>query len=143
MMKEQTLFTFGYLSSTSERIISELIALKIPLIDIRFRPVAKNHRYMPDAFRSRPGAIYIYIHELGNENYKAALNGKFEETDILIPHMDVGLSCLNDVFDEHGKAAIFCACSSRKTCHRAVVAQAAHERYGVKVVHLPLPRRSH
>jgi len=39
-MKEPTLYTFGYLATRSERIITELIAVKTPVVDIRSAHIA-------------------------------------------------------------------------------------------------------
>src|SRR5579875_452315 len=121
-MKEQTLYTFGYLHRKAERIITELIALRIPLVDIRFKPDSKNWRYKQEALRSRSGIIYLHIVELGNELYKDALNGTFTEQHIQLHAPDTGLARLKEVLDKYDSAAIFCACANKTTCHRIVVA---------------------
>jgi hypothetical protein len=38
----KTLYTFGYLSAKAERMINEFIAVKTPLVDIRFSPTSRN-----------------------------------------------------------------------------------------------------
>lgn len=135
-MKEQTLYTFGYLSSKAERIITELIATHTPLVDIRFNPTSKNWRYTRETLRGRPGIIYVHIVELGNELYKEALTGKFTEPHVQLHAPDNGLTRLKEeVLDKYGRAALMCACTSKK-CHRFNVAALACERLGVKIVHL-------
>lgn len=136
-MKEQTLYTFGYLSSKAERIIIELIALRIPLVDIRFNPTSKRWEWTQDSLQSRLASLYTWIPELGNELYKGALTGKFTEPRIKLHAPDTGLVRLKgEVLDKYGRAAIFCACANKTTCHRMTVAGLAQEQLGVKVVHL-------
>ncbi len=131
-----TLYTFGYLQSRAERIISELIAVKTPIVDIRFSPTSHNYRYTQEALQSRPGILYFHIVELGNELYKDALTGQFAEPHIRLHARDEGLKRLKEILDTHKRAAIFCACSSKKTCHRIAVSELAKERFGVQVIHL-------
>ena len=131
-----TLYTFGYLNSRAERIISELIALKTPIVDIRFNADSKNWRYTQTAFMHRPGISYYYIKALGNEWYKEALANKHEKPHVKLHDEQTGLIELRSILDRHGKAAIFCACANKTTCHRITVANLAHEQLGVKVVHL-------
>jgi hypothetical protein len=133
----QTLYTFGYLSTKAERIFKELIAVRTPIIDVRYKPVSKHWQYMQSAIRQRDGIIYFYIKELGNEWYKEALAGKFQEPHIKLHAPEEGLAKLQAVLEEYGRAAIFCACSSKKTCHRIEVAKLAQERIaGLEVIHL-------
>jgi hypothetical protein len=133
---EQTLYTFGYLSGKAERIITELIAVSTPIIDIRFRPASKNWRYTQEAISTRTGIIYLHIVELGNEWYKEALSGKFTEPHIKLHAPETGLARLQATLDTYGRAAIFCACSSHKNCHRTEVARLAKESLGVRIIHL-------
>ncbi len=135
-MAQQTLFTFGYLSSRAERIITELIALKIPVVDVRFSPVSRNWRYTQAAMQRRDGILYHHIVELGNELYKEALSASHTEPHIKLHAPETGLARLGAILDEHGRAAIFCACSNKTKCHRIAVAQLAQEQLHVKVVHL-------
>ncbi|EFH79553.1 DUF488 family protein [Ktedonobacter racemifer] len=135
-MSQKTLYTFGYLAGRAERIIAELSALNTPLVDVRFNPDSKNWRYTQGALRSRLGARYFHIRELGNELYKEALTGHYDEPHIKLADVDAGLARLAEVLDAHGRAAIFCACSSKTKCHRIEVARLAADRLGVKVVHL-------
>lgn len=132
----QTLYTFGYLSSKAERIFSELIALRTPIVDIRFHPDSHNWRYKQESVAARPGIYYVYIKELGNEWYKEALTGKFTEPHIKLHAPDTGLEKLQAVLNQYQRAAIFCACASKTTCHRSVVAELARTRLGVQIVHL-------
>ena len=135
-MGQQTLYTFGYLCGRTERIITELIALKTPIIDVRFNPDSKNWRYKQDAWQARTGITYLHIVELGNELYKEALTGKFTEPHVRLHAPETGLAKLKEVLDRHGRAAIFCACANKKTCHRIQVAELAREQYGMKIIHL-------
>jgi hypothetical protein len=98
--KQQTLYTFGYLSSRGERIFKELIAVRTPIID-------------------------------------EALNSGFSEPHIKLHSPEVGLEKLQAILDEYKRAAIFCACSSKLTCHRIDVANLAKQRIaGLQVIHL-------
>lgn len=131
-----TLYTFGYLSGRAERIFQELIAYKTPIVDIRFSPDSRNPKWKQRAIAARPGILYHHIQELGNTLYKQALTGQFTEPHIEIADMDSGLSRLAAILQEHTRAAIFCACSSKTNCHRLVVSSEAQARLGVRVIHL-------
>jgi uncharacterized protein (DUF488 family) len=135
-MSNATLYTFGYLTGRAERTLQELIALKTPIVDVRFSPDARQYQWTKEALESRAGIIYYWIRDLGNENYKSALTGKFQELRIKIHDKATGLIELSAILDEHGHAALMCACSSKKTCHRIEVASLAKERLGVQVIHL-------
>lgn len=130
------LYTFGYLAGRSERIITELIAVKTPIVDIRFNPDSKNWKWKQAAIAARDGIIYHHIQALGNDLYKDALSGQFTEPHIKLHDIDTGLAALGAILQEHGRAAIFCACSSKTKCHRIEVARLAKERLGVQIVHL-------
>lgn len=137
-----TLFTFGYLHSRAERIFTELIALHIPVVDIRYNATSNRSEYLGEAIRQRAGIIYYAIPELGNKRYIENLNGKFTEPVVEIADLERGLDFLKSILDEHGKAAIFCACSNVSQCHRKkFVAEQAQRSFGVEVVHLPVARR--
>lgn len=131
-----TLYTFGYLAGNSERVIRELIAVKTPLVDVRFNPDSKNWKWKQAALAARGGIIYHHIPELGNELYKEALTGQFTEPHIKLHNIDMGLARLSEVLAHHGRAAIFCACSNKTRCHRIEVARLAKERLGVQIIHL-------
>jgi hypothetical protein len=131
-----TLYTFGYLSARAERIFQELIAVRTPIVDIRFSPDSRNPHWKQDAIAARPGIIYHHIQELGNELYKQALTGQFTEPHIQIADIDTGLTRLEAILQEHKRAAIFCACSSKTKCHRLTVATEAQARLSVQIIHL-------
>jgi len=131
-----TLYTFGYLSARSERIITELIAVRTPLVDIRYNPTSRHWQYTQDALSKRAGDLYFHLVELGNENYQSALDGKYQEPGVKFHDLETGLIRLSVLLSDYGRAAIFCACSSKKTCHRIRVAELAKERLGVWVIHL-------
>lgn len=131
-----TLYTFGYLSARADRIFTELIAVKTPIIDIRFNPDSRNPIWKQAAIAARPGIIYQHIPALGNELYKEALTGHFTEPHIKIADIDTGLALLGGVLEQYGRAAVFCACSSKTKCHRMEVARRASEVLAVQIVHL-------
>lgn len=135
-MKQLTLFTFGYLSGRAERIITELIAVKTPIVDIRFNPDSKNWKWKQNVIAARNGILYSHIPDLGNELYKDALSGQFTEPHIKLHNIENGLALLDEILTQHGRAAIFCACGSKTKCHRIEVARLARERLGVRVIHL-------
>lgn len=132
----QSLYTFGYLNPKAEKIITELVAIKTPLVDVRYHPASRNYRYTQDALQRRLGGLYVWIQELGNELYKEALTGAYDEPHIKLHAPDYGIARLQAVLEQHGRAAIFCACNNRIKCHRIAVAQLAKEQLGVKVYHL-------
>lgn len=133
-MQEQTLYTFGYLSGRAERIITELIAVKTPVVDVRFSPTSTKYAYTQEILRHRDNIIYYHIPDLGNEWYKEAR--KTSGPYIQLHAQETGLAALKEILDAYGRAAIFCACNNKTTCHRMLVARLAHEQFGVKVIHL-------
>lgn len=134
---QQTLYTFGYLSPKGERIISELITVRTPLVDVRFNPDSRNWRYKQETLQARQGAIYRHIVELGNELYKDALSGEYTEPHIKLHAPGEGLAKLKAILDEFGRAAVFCACSNKTRCHRIEVARLARAAWPeLKIVHL-------
>lgn len=135
-MKQHTLYTFGYLSSRAERIINDLITVNTPIIDVRMNPDSKNFRYTQEAFSKRPGITYYHVGELGNELYKEALTGAFTEPHIKLHEPEAGIAKLKEILDTYGRAAIFCACSDSKKCHRMRIAALAEAQLKVKVYHL-------
>jgi uncharacterized protein (DUF488 family) len=135
------LFTFGYLSSRAERIFAECIALRIPCVDIRYSPTSNKAACLGETLCQRDGIIYYAVPELGNKRYVENLNGTFQEAVIEIANLERGLDILKSILDEHGKAAIFCACASWEHCHRGLVADEAHNLFGLEIVHLPVKRR--
>ena len=135
-MKEPTLYTFGYLATRSERIISELIAVKTPVVDIRFSPYSRRWQYNQSVLSTRSGIIYHYIGELGNELYKEALTGNYTEPHVKLHDPECGLVKLQAILETHGRAALLCACASHTRCHRSTVADLARERLFVKIIHL-------
>ena len=136
-----TLYDFGYLHSAAERVIKELIALRIPLVDIRFHADSRNHRYTQEGFTGRRGVIYRHIPDLGNTLYKEALSGRFTEPLINLADPDRGLIVLGGILAQHNRCAVFCACSSRTNCHRMEVVRLAREKFGCEIVHLPIGGR--
>lgn len=133
-MKQSTLYTFGYLCGRGERIINELIALRTPIVDIRYSPTSRNWKYTQESMMARDNIMYHHIPALGNELYKEARNvsGPY----IKLHNPSAGLAMLKYILDQDNRAAIFCACNNKTTCHRILVAQMAREQFGVKVVHL-------
>ncbi len=132
-----TLYTFGYLSPRSGRIVSELLAVGAMLVDIRFKPTSRHPEWCYHALCGRyPGNVYVHVPELGNERYKEALGGNFAEPYIKLHDVERGLMRLGRLLDAYNKrVALFCACNTPH-CHRFEVARLAHERFGVPVHHL-------
>jgi uncharacterized protein (DUF488 family) len=131
-----TLYTMGYLAARSEKKLSELIALGIPLIDVRYNPDSKRWQWTKDVLESKAGLIYHWVQNLGNLNYKAAINGHFTESDIQIKDIDAGLTQLAEILSKYSKACLLCACADKSRCHRSVVACEAVIKLGVKIVHI-------
>lgn len=131
-----TLYTFGYLSAKAERTITELITVKTPIIDVRYSPTSKHYCFTQESMRTRAGIDYYHIQTLGNTLYKEALTGEYKEPHIQIAYLDAGLQTLHTLLEQHHRAAIFCACTSKTKCHRVHVANEYKARYSVQIVHL-------
>jgi uncharacterized protein (DUF488 family) len=50
------------------------------------------------------------------------------------------LDLLRRDLPEHGAASLFCVEADPEACHRSIVAERLHSRYGIEVVHLRPPR---
>jgi uncharacterized protein (DUF488 family) len=136
MTKQPTLYTFGYLAGNSARVLSELQTVQTPIVDVRFSPTSKRWQWQHEALVASLGDSYTWIKELGNELYKEAITGKFNEPHIKISSPETGLAKLNEILEIKGRAAIFCACANKTQCHRIEVARLAKEQLKVRVIHL-------
>jgi hypothetical protein len=135
MITRQTLYTFGYLDPKRQHIVKELKLLSIPLVDIRYSPSSKRYEWQQSYLKNLWGIQYFWIQDLGNENYRAALNGSYTEPQIKLHNPERGLVQLGQILQKFGHAAIFCACHS-KQCHRFLVAEMAKEQLDCTIVHL-------
>lgn len=127
-----TLYTFGYLHSSSKRTVAELVALKTPLVDIRKSPQSERIEWCQEMLQQERGLIYSWLPDLGNDLF-GHHNG-----DIEIHNLDAGMEALSRILYTYGRACIMCACSHPNSCHRLTVSDEAERRFpGVRVVHLP------
>jgi uncharacterized protein (DUF488 family) len=132
-----TLYTFGYQCGRAARIVADLqhIQHPFPFVDVRNNPDDGKWEWKREYLRQQQSRmLYYWIKNLGNAKYQASMQSV--EPIIEIVDMDSGLEELAPILEEHGRAAIFCACANGKRCHRMHVALAARERLGVQVVHL-------
>lgn len=141
MSTKKTLYTFGYLHSSANRVFSEMISLHVPCVDIRYSATSHKLEYNGYILKQKQGLVYAHIPELGNTRYLENLNGDFREPIIDIANMDAGMEALSLITMQHSSVAIFCACSDVEHCHRKVVAEEAHRRYGWEIVHLPVKKK--
>lgn len=127
-----TLYTFGYNNARSKQTLAELIALGVPLLDIRKNPNDGALVWMRDMLLQERGLTYEWVEALGNDLY-ARHNG-----DIQIHNIDVGMQVLERAFASSSRVCIMCACADAPTCHRLVVSDEAERRFpGIYVIHLP------
>ena len=130
------LYTFGYLQTRSKQMLSDLKALFVPLVDVRFNPVSSHWEWNQRVLRDSLGSLYYHIPDLGNELYKVAHCSSFIEPKIKIHNIDRGLKQLKDILDRQRKAAIFCACASKR-CHRFEIARQCEAVFpSLKIIHL-------
>ncbi len=131
-MTTPTLYTMGYLHSSSTRTLQELVALKTPLVDIRKSPHSERFEWDQDMLKSEKGLLYFWLEDLGNDLF-GHHNG-----DIQIHNLDAGMVSLSSLLDTYGRACILCACASPDGCHRLTVSDEAERRFpGLRVTHLP------
>jgi len=127
-----TLYTLGYLHSCSQRTLTELVALKTPLVDIRKSPHSERLEWDQNALLQEKGLLYFWLEDLGNDHY-GHQNG-----DIQIHNLDAGMESLSRLLTTYGRACILCACAWPDACHRLTVSDEAERRFpGLRVVHLP------
>jgi hypothetical protein len=127
-----TLYTMGYLHSSSKRTLRELVALKTPLVDIRTSPHSERLEWNQDMLVQEKGLMYSWLPDLGNDLY-GHQNG-----DIHIHNLDAGMESLSRILDTYGRACILCACAWPNACHRLMIADEAERRFpGLRVTHLP------
>lgn len=131
-MTTPTLYTFGYLQTSSKRTLTELIALKTPLVDIRKSPQSERIEWCQEMLQQEQGLTYIWLSGLGNDLF-GHHNG-----DIQIHNLDAGMEALERVLEMYGRACIMCACPRPNDCHRLTVSDEAERRFpGLRVTHLP------
>ncbi len=138
MPAQPILYTFGYLNPRADRIVADLLAVGATLVDIRYVAASARYDWCYEALcRRYPGNVYMHVPELGNELYRQALTGNFQEPHIKLHDPETGMRRLERILNAYQRrVAIFCACASRKTCHRILVADMARQRFGVQVIHL-------
>ena len=131
-MTTSTLYTMGYLHSSSKRTLQELVALKTPLVDIRKSPQSERPEWCQEMLVQEKGLMYSWFPDLGNDLF-GHHNG-----DIHIHNFDAGMESLSHVLATYGRACILCACAWPNECHRLTVSDEAERRFpGVRVTHLP------
>jgi hypothetical protein len=54
-----TLYDFGYLHNKSKRLLKELIALGVPVVDVRKSPRSERQKWSQKSLQQEPGIIYI------------------------------------------------------------------------------------
>lgn len=127
-----TLYTFGYLHSCSSRTLTELVALKTPLVDIRTSPHSERLEWCQEMLVQEKGLMYSWLPDLGNDLF-GHRNG-----DIQIHNLNAGMESLSHILATYGRACILCACAWPDACHRLTVSDEAERRFpGLRVVHLP------
>ena len=131
-----TLYTMGYLHSSSKHVLAGLIAVRTPLVDIRKSPTSKRVEWTQDMLKQEPGLFYSWLPDLGNDNYSSR-----GAAPIAIHDMECGLVELERLLSLHGRACLMCACAFPDECHRQIVADEAARRFGLSVVHLPATRK--
>lgn len=135
-----TLYTFGYLKKSSSRTLKELSFLQVPLVDIRYKPYSYTHpQWRKEYLEHLSGITYYWVPELGNELYREALSGTFQEPQIKLHSPEEGIRKMEEILQKHRHAAIFCACATPTSCHRSVVAHLLLEKVPdlkIKIVHI-------
>ena len=131
-----TLYTFGYQSARIDRVLYGLNYMNIPLVDIRMSRYAGFTRdQWSDPFVEKVAPVYYWVQALGNSSYQES---RQSQTPVLTyVNLEVGLARFDTILDDHGKAAICCACAGVNRCHRKDVAAHAQKRLScLRVFHL-------
>lgn len=119
-MSANTIYTYGYTTSTPEDLTAYIDALDAYLIDIRYSPRSRVPQWRQQALDEMAGVTehgrrrYRHIIELGNVNYNS--DGPIE---LYAPA--AGLREIAPYLAAR-PCILLCACRDWRTCHRRVVA---------------------
>lgn len=123
-----TLYTYGYLGSEPETLRRHTDVLDALVVDIRYSPRSRVGHWNRGPLERLLAQRYVYVHALGNRNYKGT--GPIEFEDLA--------GGVDEVFEllQEQSVILLCACRDVQTCHRMPAAEAIARRGKVNIVHL-------
>ncbi|MCY3853052.1 MAG: DUF488 domain-containing protein [Gammaproteobacteria bacterium] len=142
-----TLYTIGYESLCVEQYVSRLIEKNVSiLVDVRRNPLSRKYGFSKShliRITGECGIEYQHIPALGIEGSKRRNLKSRNDYDRLfnsyrksLPHKEVELNRLQDIFGDHPRIALTCFEKDHTWCHRNALAEAVQERHSVRVEHL-------
>ena len=126
---------FGYSTpQAQERLAILMEDERTILVDIRYSTKSvRKPEWSGEALQQRYGNRYLWIRDLGNENF-------FNGGDIKIHDKDQGIPRLMKGIERGYKLIMLCTCQRYDTCHRrTVVEMLCSQMPGVKVMRPELP----
>ena len=127
------LYTLGYQDGNiTPRILSAWLRKNNALlVDIRWKPYAKNQAWTQEYLRNFFKHHYIWLGAtLGNTNYM-----KTRGDAIYIHDLDTGIKDLLRILEDK-PCAIMCVCWQLKTCHRKTISHHLAAKHDVEAIHL-------
>lgn len=142
-----TLYTIGYEGLCIEQYVSRLIEKSVSmLVDVRRNPLSRKYGFSKShliRITGECGIEYQHIPALGIEgserrNLKSRgdYDRLFDRYRKSLPHKEVELNRLQDIFEDHPRIALTCFEKDHTWCHRNALAEAVQERHSVRVEHL-------
>ncbi len=127
----KAVYTLGYIGWTLDQIAAKADELSAVVVDVRLVPRSRVPWANQGPLRRGLGARYEWVRELGNLNYKGG--------PVNIVSVERGLKRIGGILAGGRAVILLCACRLPDGCHRAVVADAAAQWFGMAVVHLVPP----
>ena len=127
------LYTLGYQDGNiTPRMLDAWLKMNDTLlVDIRWKPYAKNQAWTQQYLHKHFGTRYLWLgSDLGNTNYM-----KTRGDAIYIHDLDAGIKDLIHILEDK-PCVIMCACWEFQTCHRKTISHHLAAKHDIEAIHL-------
>jgi len=132
------LYTAGYTGKKPAMLLAVAERLGAVIVDIRYKPFSRAPMWTRASMQRVWGERYVYVHSLGNVNYKGG--------EVIFQDLETGLRTVRSMLlgsqpqllpeflrSEPGVSVILlCGCMEVANCHRRLAAEAIAARMGIE-----------
>lgn len=129
------LLTIGYNIWNVKDVESKVEELDAVLVDVRLKAYSRKSNWTMKALQTRFGERYVWMGELGNQNYKGD-RGK----GVILANPGKGVAKVLALLEKQ-PVILMCGCGNLRICHRLDVAKLIVEETGCEVQHLWPPQK--
>ncbi len=122
-----TIYTIGYSGRTLQDLQQIATEKKAVIIDVRFMATSRNPDFRGGKMSQFLGSLYRPVRAFGNENYKGG--------EISLSNPEAGAVVVGNILEKKN-VILMCMEADYRGCHRTVVADFLHERFGNPVEHI-------